>query len=105
MTLRNNIRKAFLQTMLWLDSPFLNATDIMDFQYYGYFCHLNENMILPKLSDDEMKPLDVPKSCKCTKCVKRTCSCRVVGLAYSVFCGCADHEDEGCQNPHTTGTT
>ena len=50
MTLHNNISRAFLQTKLWLDSPFLNATDTMDF-------HLNENMILPKLSDDEVKPL------------------------------------------------
>ena len=70
----------------------------MDFQDYGYVCHLNENMILPKLSDDEVKPLDVPDSCKCT-------TCRVAGLACSVFCGCADHEDKRCQNPHTTGTT
>ena len=60
MTLHNNIRRAFLLTKLWLDSPFLNATDTMDFQDYGYVCHLNENMILPKLSDDEVKPLDVP---------------------------------------------
>ena len=42
---------------MWLDSPFLNATDTMDFQDYGYVCHLNENMILPKLSDDVLKPL------------------------------------------------
>ena len=83
MTLHNNIRRAFLQTKLWLDLPFLNATDTMDFQDYGYVCHLNENMILTKLSDDEVKPLDVPESCKCTICVKRTC--RVAGLEYSVL--------------------
>ena len=59
----------FSQTQLWLDLQFLNATDTMDFQDYGYVCHLNENMILPKLSDDEVKPLDVPESCKCTTCV------------------------------------
>ena len=47
----------------------------LDFQDYGYVCHLNENMILPKLSDDEVKPLDVPESCKCTTCVKRTRKC------------------------------
>ena len=105
MTLHNNIRRAFLQTKLWLDSPFLNATDTMDFQDYGYVCHINESMILPKLSDDEVYPLDVPKSCKCTTCVKRTFTCRIAGLACSVFCGCVDHEDKGCQNPHTTGTT
>ena len=87
MTFHNNIRRAFLQTKLWLDLPFLNATNTMDFQDYGYVCHLNENMILPKLSDDEVKPLDVPE------CVKRTCTCRVAGLACSVFCGCTDHED------------
>ena len=62
-------------------------------------------MILPKLSDDEVKPVDVPESCKCATCVKRKCTWRVTGLACSVFCGCADHEDKGCQNPHTTGTT
>ena len=33
-------------------------------------CPLNENMILPKLSDDEVRPLDVPESCKCTTCVR-----------------------------------
>ena len=74
MTLHNNIRRAFLQTKLWLDLPFLNATDTMDFQDCWYVCNLNENMILPKLSDDEVKPLDVPESCKCTTCVKRTCT-------------------------------
>ena len=42
----------------------------MDFQDYGYVCHLNKNMILPKLSDDEVKQLDVPESCKCTTCVR-----------------------------------
>ena len=36
-------------------------------------CHLDENIILPKLSDDQVKPPDVPKSCNhqsllpCTK--------------------------------------
>ena len=30
-------------------------------------------MILQKLSDDEVKPLDVPESWKCITCVKRTC--------------------------------
>ena len=43
----------------------------MDFQDYDYVCHLNENMILPKLSDDEVKPLDVPESCKCIPHVPR----------------------------------
>ena len=100
MTLRDNIRRAFLQTKLWLDSPFLNVTDTMDFQDYGYVCHLNENMILPKLSGDEVKPLDVPESCKCTTCVKRTYTCRVAGVTCSVFCGCADHEDKGLKSPH-----
>ena len=86
----------------------------MDFQDYGYVCHLNKNMILPKLSDDEVKPLDVPESCKSTTCVKRTCTMynvqcivymRVAGIKCSVFCGCVDHEDKRCQNPQTTGTT
>ena len=101
----NNIRRAFLQTKLWLNVPFLNVTDTMDFQDYGCVCHLNENMILTKLSDDEVKPLDVPESCECTTFVKRTCSCRVAGLTCSVLCRCSDHEDKGCQNPHTKGTT
>jgi len=100
ITLHNNIRRAFLQTKLWLDSPFLNATDTMEFQDYGYVCLLNENMILPKL-DDDIKPADVPEPCKCTTCVRQTCSCRVAGLPCSVFCGCADHEDKGCKNPNT----
>ena len=60
MTVHNNIRRAFLQTKLCLDSPFSNATDTMDFQDYGYVCHLNKNMILPKVSDDKVKQLDVP---------------------------------------------
>ena len=50
----------------------------MDFQDYGYVCHLNKNMILLKLSDDEGKQLDVPESCKCTTCVKRTCTMYIV---------------------------
>ena len=72
----------------------------MDFQDYGYVCHLNENMILPKLSDYQVKPLDVLESCKCTTCVKIKCTCRVAGLTCSVSCGCADRDDKGCQNHH-----
>ena len=41
-------------------------------------------MILPKLSDDEVKQLDVPESCKCTTCVKRTCT------LYNVHVGSQD---------------
>ena len=79
----------------------------MDFQDYGYVCHLNENMILPRLSADEVKPLDVPESCKSTTFVKIHvhCTCKVAGLTCSVFCVCVDHEDKGCRNPHTTGIT
>ena len=51
----------------------------MDFQDYGYICHLNENIILPKLTDDEVKPLDVPESCKCTTCVNKITCTIVVG--------------------------
>ena len=87
-TIHDNIRRAFLQTKLWLDSPFLNAAETMEFQDYGYVCHLNENLIVPKL-DDVVKPLDVPEPCKCTTCVKRTCTCRVEKIPCSVFCGCA----------------
>ena len=94
-----NIRRAFLQT-LWLDSPFLNA---MDIQNYGHVCHLNENMILPKLSDDEVKPLmcQYPESVPHVLREHVQFTCRVAGLTCTVFCVCADHEDKRMsKSPH-----
>lgn len=99
-TIHNNIRRPYMQVKQWLDTPFLNAADRMDPQDYGYTSHLSENLILPKLDEDEIKPLDIPEPCKCTTCVKRTCSCKVAEIPCSVFCGCSDHEDKGCRNPH-----
>ena len=103
MTVHNNIRRAVLQTKLCLDSPFLNTTDTMDFQDYGYVCHLNKNMILPKVSDDKVKQLEV-KQPDVPHVLREhvQCTCKVAGLTCSVFGGCADHEDKGCQNSHTT---
>ena len=65
----------------------------MDFQDYGYVCHLNENMMLPKLSDDEVKPLDVQESCKCTTCVEKLrehVGSQDSHAVYSVGVHCAD---------------
>ena len=41
-------------------------------------------MIVPKLSDDEVKPLDVPESNKCTTCFNITCT------LYNVHVGSQD---------------
>ena len=98
-TIHNNIRRLFMQAKLWLDAPYLNAAERMDSQEYGYVFHLNENLIVPKFHDDVVKPHDVPEPCKCTTCVKRTCSCREEEISCSVFCGCADQEDKQCKNP------
>ena len=54
-----------------------------------------------------MQQLDVLESCKCTTCFKITCTlcnlCMVAGITCSVFCGCVDHEDKGCQIPRRQG--
>lgn len=94
--LHENIRRSYMQVKLWLDAPFLNAAENIDPQEYGYVCHLNANLMEPKLFHGLARPVNVPDPCKCTNCTKRTCSCRVSEISCSAFCGCAGND---CKNP------
>ena len=85
-----------MQVKLWLDAPFLNAAENIDPQEYGYVCHLNANLMEPKLFHGLARPANVPDPCKCTNCTKRTCSCRVSEISCSALCGCAGND---CKNP------
>ena len=96
-SIQQNIKRAYMQTRLWLDAPFLNAADFMDPTSNGYTSHSEINMLAPSLFSGPQKPLDVPEPCTtCTTCARKTCPCRVANVSCSDFCGCTEND---CQNP------
>lgn len=94
--LKENIKRAYLQTRLWLEAPFGNAGDMMDPNNFGYVIDMCENSIMPVLFEGSSKPLDVPDPCKCKNCTRKTCVCRVNNLQCSDYCSCIEDE---CKNP------
>lgn len=94
--IRENIKRAFVQAKLWLESPFGNAMETMDLELYGYERELDSGNLTPKLFDGFSRPSDVPPPCKCTNCTKKTCRCRVNDMPCIEFCNCSKSE---CKNP------
>lgn len=95
--IQQNIRRAYLQTRIWLESPFCNAADTLDALNYGFSSDPNRNTLEPCLSTGPQKPLDVPDPCStCTNCSRSTCPCRVVNFPCSAYCSCSEH---GCKSP------
>ena len=95
---QHNIKRAYLQTKMWLEAPFGNAAETMDPGEFGYIYNLTEDLIEPRLFIGPARPVDVPEPCICKTCLKKTCNCRVAKLPCSDYCGCADNHS--CKNPH-----
>lgn len=95
--IQQNIKRAYLQTKLWLEAPFGNAVETMDPNEFGHVTHLGSNVIEPLLFVGPARPVDVPEPCKCKTCARRTCNCRLSELPCSDYCGCVDNT---CKNPH-----
>ena len=82
--LRENIKRAYLQTKLWTEVPFGYVGDVLDINNYRYRIDLHS--IKPVMFNGPARPLDVPDPCKCKNCVNSTCSCRVQNIPCSEYC-------------------
>ena len=91
--IQQNLKRAYLQTRLWLEAPFLNATERLDATDYGFNACPERNILEPCLFSGPQKPVDVPDPClNCTNCVKKTCPCRVTNVMCSDYCGWLENE-------------
>lgn len=96
--IQQNIRRAYLQTRLWLEAPYLNAAERLDPTEYGYDSHPDKRILEPCLFLGPQKPMDVVEPCtNCKTCAKKTCPCKVAEVSCSDFCGCSENE---CKNPY-----
>ena len=97
--IRENIKRANLQTKTWMSSPFIDVSQFTDPTDHGFSYDEGSSLLIPTLSTVASKPADVPEPCSnCRTCVKVTCRCRQAGVACSDFCSCS--EGTGCKNPH-----
>ena len=94
--IRQNIRRAYMQTRMWLESHLRNAAETLDPELYGYFHNMEDNTIEPQLFVHPSRPSDVPDPCKCKTCSWRTCNCRLHEMPCCNYCGCLDNN---CKNP------
>ena len=86
--LRENIKRANLQTKTWLSSPFVDVSaEFKDPTDHGFSYDESSSLLTPTLSTVGSKPADVPEPCSnCRTCAKVTCRCRRAGVACSDFC-------------------
>ena len=97
--IRENIKRAELQTQTWLDSPFLDKAALTDPTDYGYTKENGPGLLIPTFSNLPKLPENVPQPCSgCKTCARITCPCRQAGVGCSDFCSCS--EGIGCKNPH-----
>ena len=79
-SLRQNIKRAYLQTKLRLNSPYLNEMDFSDPADYGFKLNLITMSLEPIMFEGGQIPTNVPEPCyNCTTCVRKTCPCRTAG--------------------------
>ena len=95
-----HIKRAYLQTHIWLHAPFVKSISISPLEY-GYEKDDDEEEdqegVIPVVINSAL-PEDFPKPCKCLKCARdNTCICRAKGLKCCEYCGCKPEE---CKNPN-----
>lgn len=96
-----HVKRAYLQTYIWLHAPFIFDLDIDPLQY-GYkldddYEDDDDNGIIPLMAA-KVLPEDFPLPCRCTKCARETvCPCRVHELPCCEYCNC---KPESCKNPN-----
>ena len=89
-----NIKRAYLQARMWLESPFGNISEVIDAEEFGY-----NSLLAPIWHTPPYRPLDIPDPCSsCKSCVRVTCPCRQNDSACSQYCKCG----ESCKNPLNT---
>ena len=94
-----HIKRAYLQTYIWLHAPFTADLDI-DPLHYGYEIEDEDDdcgEIVPKVISSVM-PEDFPMPCRCGKCAREmVCSCRKHRQLCCKYCNC---KSDSCKNPN-----
>ena len=94
-----HIKRAYLQTYIWLHAPFNSELDIDPLQY-GYQLYENdddEDELVPQVIA-KVLPEDFPLPCKCVKSAReRVFPCRVHELPCCEYCNC---KSDSCKNPN-----
>jgi hypothetical protein len=89
--IRQNIRRAYYQTRMWLESAHGDTREILNVEDFGF-----DNSFAPTWFSWPNRPLDIPLPCKCKSCVRRTCPCREKEISCSNYCKCVG----SCKNPN-----
>lgn len=94
-----DIKRAYLQTYIWLHAPFTSELDIDPLQY-GYELDKDDDDehddgIIPR-TVDKVLPENFPLPCRCVKCAREmVCPCRVHELPCCEYCNC---KPDSCKN-------
>ena len=94
-TIRLHIKRAFLQTFLWISADKSDRAQINP-MLYGYKTD-HDGFPKPVLVEAPIRPLDLPNPCTCKVCAKSTCCCRVENIKCVLYCGC---DQSNCRNPN-----
>lgn len=98
--IQQNIKRAYMQTKLWIEAPFGNAGAFMDPKQYGFIYKEESDCLDPILFDGICRPQDVPEPCRCKgkvrPCANDSCKCRQNRISCNKYCGCSI--SDRCQN-------
>ena len=90
-----HMKRAYLQTYIWLHAPFMNNLEIDPLRYGN---EIDVDEIVPT-TVGHILPEDFPMPCKCGKSARENiCSCRINELKCCQYCSC---QPESCKNPTT----
>ena len=93
-----HIKRAYLQTYIWLHAPFMNNLEIDPLQY-GYKIDEDDDDETVPMIVHHVLPEDFPMPCKCGKRARENiCSCQINELKCCQYCSC---QPESCKNPTT----
>ena len=96
-----HIKRAYLQTNIWLYAPFVKSISILPLEY-GYEKDDDEEAdqegVIPIVTNFALSE-NFPKPFKCLKCARdNSCICRAKWLKCCEYCGCKPDE---CKNPNS----
>ena len=90
-----HIKRAYLQTYIWLLSAFVESIVINPLEYGYELEDDDEEMMTPKIIE-KILPDELPRPYKCVKCAKsNVCTCRVNKIRCCQYYNC---KTEICQN-------
>ncbi|KAG1649147.1 hypothetical protein GQR58_029262 [Nymphon striatum] len=96
-TIREHIKRAYLQCKMWLQAPTPVVTKPDPLQYGYEATDVGTTSVILPVS---CRPDDLPPACKCPRaCMStKTCTCRDRAIKCVTFCGCS--KGEKCRNPN-----